>query len=116
MTAPAAVVILCTAPLESRAGKPCAHDLARQLVEEQLCACVNVVPGVRSFFRWEGKVDVADELLLVIKTTAAMALRLRTRIVALHSYEVPEVLELAVDDGLPSYLAWLADAVRPLAP
>jgi len=116
VTSPAAVVILCTAPLQGNAGKPGAHDLARRLVEEQLCACVNVVPGVRSFFRWEGNVDVADELLLVIKTTAEAAPRLQARLVELHSYQVPEVLALPVVDGSPSYLAWLGAAVRPLAP
>lgn len=116
MTAPAAVVVLCTAPLQGTAGKLGAHDLARQLVEEQLCACVNVVSGVRSFFRWEGKVDVADELLLVVKTTVDAAPRLQARLVALHAYQVPEVLELPVGGGLPAYLTWLAAAVPPLAP
>ena len=110
----AAVVVLCTAPASSdRAGRLGAHELARALVDERLCACVNVLPGVRSYFRWEGRVDAAFELLLIAKTTAAAAAALRARIVALHPYEVPEVLELAVGDGLPAYLRWLADAVGP---
>lgn len=108
---PAVVVVLCTAPAAGERGKPGAEALARQLVDERLCACVNVLPGVRSLFRWQGRVDVADECLLVVKTTAAEAPRLRSRIAALHPYEVPEVLELAVTDGLPSYLRWLVDAV-----
>ena len=116
MTAPAAVVALCTAPFQGSGGKPGAHDLARQLVEEQLCACVNVVPGVRSYFRWQGSVEVADELLLIMKTTPEMVPQLRARVVALHPYQVPEVLELPVGGGLPGYLAWLAAAVRPPAP
>jgi periplasmic divalent cation tolerance protein len=66
---------------------------------------------VRSFFRWEGNVDVADECLLVVKTTRAAAMALRERIVALHPYQVPEVLELAVAGGLPSYLQWLAQSI-----
>lgn len=110
----AAVVVLCTAPASSdRAGRLGAHDLARALVDERLCACVNVLAGVRSYFRWEGRVDAADELLLVAKTTAAAAPALRARIAALHPYEVPEALELAVGDGLPAYLRWLGDAVAP---
>jgi periplasmic divalent cation tolerance protein len=108
-----AVVVLCTAPAAGSGGKPGAEALARQLVDERLCACGNVVPGVRSFFRWEGKVDTADECLLIAKTTAAVCAVLRARIVQLHPYEVPEVLELAVDGGLPAYLRWLADATAP---
>ncbi len=107
-----ALVVLCTAPAVAVGDKLSAEGLARRLVEEGLCACVNVVPGVRSFFRWEGQVDVADESLLVVKTTRAAAVSLRDRIVALHPYQVPEVLELAVDGGLPSYLQWLHGAVR----
>lgn len=107
----AAVIVLCTAPAAGTAARPGAEALAKQLVDEGLCACVNVVPGVRSFFRWEGKVDTTDEHLLIAKTTAAAALR--ERIVQLHPYEVPEVLELAVDGGLPGYLRWLADATAP---
>jgi periplasmic divalent cation tolerance protein len=109
----AAVVVLCTAPAAGERGKLAADALARQLVEERLCACVNVLPGVRSVFRWQGKVDVAEECLLVLKTTRAAAARLRERIVALHPYEVPEVLEFDVDGGLPAYLQWLTSSVGP---
>ena len=106
------VVVLCTAPAEGSGGFS-AERLARTVVEEGLCACVNVVPGVRSFFRWEGRVDAAGEQLLVLKTTAAAAPALRARLVELHPYQVPEVLELAVSDGLPGYLQWLTAAVTP---
>ncbi|MBL8755195.1 MAG: divalent-cation tolerance protein CutA [Planctomycetes bacterium] len=105
MTAADAVLVLCTAPLAAADG------LARQLVEERLCACVNVLPGVRSVFRWQGKVDTADECLLLAKTTRAAAANLRSRLAALHPYDVPEILEVAIDGGLPAYLRWLADAV-----
>lgn len=105
------MVVLCTAPADGERGKPGAAALAAQLVDERVCACVNVLPSVRSFFRWQGKVDVADEHLLVIKTTRALVVRLRDRIGALHPYEVPEVLELAVDGGAPGYLQWLVGAV-----
>lgn len=101
----AVVVVLCTAPAAD------AERLARAVVGERLCACVNIVPAVRSVFRWQGDVDVADEQLLVAKTTAAAAPALRQRLAALHPYDVPEVLELAVADGLPAYLSWVVDAV-----
>jgi periplasmic divalent cation tolerance protein len=108
----AAVVVLCSAPVASDvAGKCGAEELARTLVDERLCACVNVVPGVRSWFRWQGTVDVADERLLVIKTTRAAVPRLRERLLTLHPYEVAEVLELDVAGGSPAYLRWLADSV-----
>lgn len=112
MNAPLAVVVLCTAPANGSAGRLSAEQLAQQLVEEGLCACVNVVPGVRSFFRWEGKVDRADEVLLVVKTTVAAAPRLRARITELHPYQVPEILELSVQGGLPAYLQWLTASVN----
>ena len=107
-----AVVVLCTAPAAAgRAGSLGAHDLAQAVVAERLCACVNVLPGVRSYFQWQGRVDAAEELLLVAKTTRARAAALRQRLAALHPYEVPEVLELTVADGLPAYLRWLGAAV-----
>ncbi|HEX6811051.1 MAG TPA: divalent cation tolerance protein CutA [Planctomycetota bacterium] len=109
----AVVVVLCTAPAEGASGGFRVDELARTIVAEGLCACVNVVPGVRSWFRWEGRVDVADERLLVVKTTAAAAPRLRARLAELHPYQVPEVLELDVSGGLPGYLQWLVDSVTP---
>ena len=112
MTASSAVVVLCTAPGAGKNGRLGAEQLAQRLVEEGLCACVNVVPGVTSFFRWQGAVDRAEEVLLVAKTTAAAVERLRARIVELHPYEVPEVLELPVGGGLPAYLHWLATSVN----
>lgn len=101
----ACVVVLCTAPAAV------APQLARGVVEEGLCACVNVVPGVRSYFRWEGAVDEADEVLLVAKTSSSASAALRDRLVALHPYDVPEVLALDVAAGSPAYLSWILDSV-----
>ncbi len=112
---PPVIVVLCTAPAAGKGARLGADELARTVVAEGLCACVSVVPGVRSFFRWEGCVDVAEERLLIAKTTAAGAPRLRARLAELHPYEVPEVLELAVAGGLPAYLQWLVAAVTPPA-
>jgi periplasmic divalent cation tolerance protein len=87
-----------------------ATELARQLVDEGLAACVNVVPGVRSVYQWQGKVCEEDEVLCLIKTRPAIFDRARARILELHPYEVPEILAFQVDDGSPAYLAWLRDS------
>jgi periplasmic divalent cation tolerance protein len=109
-----AVVVLCTAPAASdRAGRLGADDLARRLVHDGLCACVNVLPGVRSHFRWQGAVDRADKTVLPIQTKQAAVPALQDRILALHPYEIPEVVELPITGGSPPYLRWLVDAVRP---
>ena len=116
MSAAPAVLVLCTAPaVGNAAGRLGAHDLAQRLVEERLCACVNVMDGVRSVFRWEGRVEAAEEMLLIAKTIPERVAALRARIQALHPYQVPEVLEVPVQGGLDAYLAWLGDAVRPEA-
>ena len=99
-------VALCTAPQSEAAA------LARSLVEERLCACVSVLPGVRSFFRWEGVVQEADEVLLVIKTKSSALAALEDRLVALHPYDVPEFVAFDVAAGLPSYLNWVIEAVE----
>jgi periplasmic divalent cation tolerance protein len=98
-----ALVVLVTAPTAERAA-----ELARALVTERLAACGNVVPGLRSIYRWEGKVQEDDEVLLVLKTTRARFDALRDRVLALHPYEVPEVIALAVEAGSARYLAWIA--------
>lgn len=81
--------------------------LARALVEEGLAACVNLVPGVRSFYRWQGRLEEAPELLLVVKTRADRSAALAARIQALHPYELPEVLELAPSGGSAAYFDWV---------
>lgn len=85
--------------------------IGRRLVEEHLAACVNVVPGARSIFFWEGRVQEADEVVLVIKTRGERYAALERRIHALHSYSVPEVLALPVAAGSPAYTAWLRESV-----
>jgi periplasmic divalent cation tolerance protein len=97
-----ALVVLVTAPTPERAA-----EIARALVEERLAACGNVVPGIRSIYRWEGEVHEDAEALLVLKTTRARFDALRDRVLALHPYEVPEVIALPVETGSAAYLAWL---------
>ncbi|MBF5046187.1 divalent-cation tolerance protein CutA [Aggregicoccus sp. 17bor-14] len=87
-----------------------AASLARTLVEEDLAACGNIVPGLRSIYRWQGRVEDEAEVLLLLKSTRERFERLRARVVALHPYEVPEVLALAVEAGHAPYLAWVAGA------
>ncbi len=99
-------VVLVTAP----PGDP-AVAMARLLVDERLAACVNVVPGVRSIYRWQGEVCDDREDLLVIKTASDRLDALVARVREIHPYAVPEVLALAVDAGSAGYLEWvLAEA------
>src|SRR6266545_3655273 len=98
-----ALVVFVTTHTAERAA-----ELARALVQERLAACGNVVPGVRSIYRWEGKVHDEGEALLVLKTTRARFEALRERVLALHPYEVPEVIALPIEAGSAPYLAWIA--------
>jgi periplasmic divalent cation tolerance protein len=84
-----------------------AERLARVLVERGLAACVSVVPGVRSFYRWKGKIDSTGEFLLIIKSSREMFPALRAEVEKSHPYEVPELLALPVVAGTENYLAWL---------
>ncbi|MES2572586.1 MAG: divalent-cation tolerance protein CutA [Verrucomicrobiota bacterium] len=84
-----------------------ARRVARQLVEERLAACVNLVPGIESIYRWKEKVESAAEVLLLMKTTRDRYDALERRIRELHSYEVPEVLSFRIEEGLPAYLRWV---------
>jgi periplasmic divalent cation tolerance protein len=90
-----------------------ADRIARALVDERLAACVSVLGAARSTYRWQGEVESADELPLLIKTTAGRLGALTARLVALHPYQVPEVLVLAVGAGLPAYLDWVREQVAP---
>jgi periplasmic divalent cation tolerance protein len=89
-----------------------ATTMARALVDEGLAACVNIIPGVRSVYRWDGKTQEDEEVLCLIKTRPELFPETQARILALHPYEVPEVLAFRVDDGNPSYLTWLRKSTR----
>ena len=101
------LVCLSTASSEQEAS-----NIGRALVEESLAACVNLVPRVRSIYRWQGKVEVGDETLLVIKTVRGRFEALRARLKRLHSYTVPELVALDVAGGNPDYLAWVVESTR----
>ena len=98
-------VVLVSCP-EADAGR-----LARTLVENRRAACVNVLPGMRSVYRWRGKVETATESLLLIKTTAAAYPALEQDVRGLHPYELPEILAFTPSDGLAGYLEWVDECV-----
>ena len=96
------IVVLSTCGSAEEAAK-----IARALVEKKLAACVNVMPAVRSFYRWKDVLEDEQESLLVIKSSRALFNDLRVEIERLHSYEVPEVIAVPVVDGSEGYLEWL---------
>jgi len=102
-----AIVVLSTCSSEAEAER-----LARMLVERRLAACVNVVPGVRSFYRWQGAIESAAEWLLVVKSSRDLFAALASALEQAHSYEVPEVLALPVVEGAAKYLNWLASSLE----
>lgn len=99
------IVVLITASNEEEAV-----IIAKGLVEDRLAACVNIVPGVRSVYRWEGKVHDDPECLLVAKTAAANFEMLEGRVKSLHSYEVPEIIALPIVKGYEPYMSWLMES------
>ena len=102
-----AIVILTTAPSEEEAVA-----IAKRLVGDKLAACVNVVPGVRSIYRWEGKLCDDAELLLVVKTTPAKQDAVIAMIQEVHSYDCPEAIVLPVVAGSRKYLDWIGEATQ----
>ena len=99
------LVVLCTFPDEEKA-----RQIGAVLVEKQVAACMNVVPGLRSIYRWEGKVQDEAEALGVIKTTPERYAALEELLCELHPYEVPEVLALPVERGAEAYLQWVGES------
>ena len=104
---PGTLVLLVTVP-DADTGK----TLARQLVDERLAACVNIVEGITSIYRWEGAVEEAQEVLLILKTTVDRYDALESAIRSRHPYDVPEIVALPITAGLDKYLAWLRSSVE----
>ncbi len=105
---PDALLVFVTAPDTETAAQ-----LGRTLVEERLAACANILPGLRSIYRWQGAVHDDGEVLMLIKTTDAAQARLTQRILALHPYDTPEVIAVPIVAGADANLRWLADHVDP---
>jgi periplasmic divalent cation tolerance protein len=98
------IVVLCTVP-----DGDCAERLGRGLVESRLAACVNALPGVRSFYRWKGEIEMADEVQLLIKTRRSHFDRLQIWIGQHHPYDVPELVAQSVERVSESYAQWLSE-------
>jgi len=95
-------IVFCTVP-DTDTG----HRIAAQLVEYGLAACVNLIPGVESVYRWKGRLEKASEVLLMIKSRSADYTAVETAITALHPYELPEIIAVPLNNGLPAYLDWV---------
>ena len=101
------LLVLTTCP-----GSITAKSIANELISGQLAACVQIIAGVQSIFRWVGKVDNKEEHLLLIKTTVERYPELEARITALHPYEIPEIVAIPISGGLSAYLNWIDDCTR----
>lgn len=101
-----AIIVMTTVESEEQANL-----IAREIVERRQAACVNIVPGVRSIYRWQGKIRKDGELLLIVKTLEGEMKGVTATIRELHSYELPEILAFHVDHGEPGFLGWIAGSV-----
>lgn len=95
-------LILCTCP-----SAEVAENLARHLVEKRLVACVNILPGVRSVYLWQGEIETAQEQLLLIKSAQSQYAAIESAIKTLHPYQVPEIIALPIEQGSAEYLQWI---------
>lgn len=98
-----ALICFCTCP-----DADTAQRIATTLVAEHLAACVNMLPGVRSVYRWQDQVEQSNEVLLLVKTMPEHFAQLKARLLELHPYELPEVLAVETDHAHPDYLLWVA--------
>lgn len=97
------MIVLCNVPEQALA-----EQIATTLLDEQLAACVNIMAACQSMYRWQGKIEMASEIPMLIKSSKALYPRLQARLLELHPYEVPEIVALPLQDGLPAYLTWVA--------
>lgn len=104
------LLVLTTAGSDEEARK-----IAHALVERRLAACVNIVPKIQSVYRWQGKVESAEEFLLIIKTTKVREEEVTSAIKELHSYELPECVVIAIEAGSKEYLDWVEESVRDMS-
>lgn len=96
------IIVFSTFPDESQA-----RSCANRLIGEHVAACINILPGLTSLYRWQGKIEAAQEVLMIIKTTGENYPRLESALKACHPYELPEILAVTADSGLPEYLQWV---------
>lgn len=98
------IVVYITTPNEDEAA-----NIAKTLVEERLAGCVNILKGVRSIYRWQGKIEDDSEALMIIKTQRMLFDSLQKRVKEIHSYTVPEIIAMPIVDGSSDYLSWLKE-------
>lgn len=101
------LLVLSTCP-----GSITAKQIAQDLVANDVAACVNIIPGLTSYFKWSRKVESDVEFLLLIKTTSANFPAIKKRIKSLHPYELPEIIAVPIVDGLEEYLRWIEDSTK----
>jgi periplasmic divalent cation tolerance protein len=89
-----------------------AQSIAQRLVEQRLAACVNLMPGVQSVYRWQGAIEQAQEITLLIKTTQHRYAELEQAIKQMHPYDLPEIIVLPIAAGMPAYLQWVAQETK----
>lgn len=100
-------LIISTVPDETMG-----RNIAKKLLKAKVCACANILSGVKSFYWWKGKIDSARECVLLIKTTAAKSGVLIKMLKKMHPYEVPEIISLEIKEGWKPYLDWIASSVK----
>jgi len=99
-----ALLIISSAPDSATSEK-----IASALVEQELAACVNILPGVRSIYKWQGKMEAGNEQLLLIKAPQSAYAAIEQQIEAMHPYELPEIIAVSIEAGLPAYLGWVME-------
>ncbi len=100
-------LILCTCP-----DQYCAEMIANELICKQLVACVNIMPGLTSVYQWQGKIETAQEHLLMIKSQQQRFAAIENAIKAIHPYQLPEIIAVAIEQGSPEYLNWIDSCLR----
>jgi periplasmic divalent cation tolerance protein len=107
MDMPEALLVLTNVP-----DMRTAEEIARSLLQQRLAACVNILPAVRSIYRWQDAIEEAEEVTMLIKSTREHYAEIEHGIGALHPYDVPEIIAIPISAGLPAYLSWIADETR----
>ena len=107
MSEPEVILVFCTVSTENEA-----LQIAQALVEREEAACVNVVPMIRSVYRWKGKIASENEHLMIVKTTQPLLEDVKKTVKELHSYELPEIVAVSVDDGDKNALNWIRSVVK----
>ena len=100
-------MVICTFPNMEKA-----RQIGTALVQMQLVACVNLIPGIQSIYRWEGKVEEQEEVMAFFKTSAAKYQEVEQKVIEMHPYELPELVVVELAGGLPAYLHWVLSSTK----